>query len=505
MVNPTNCEPHRFVPRTGRDVWTFTGPPGYLESIQASGSVAAPLLAGASFTLVALVLQSATPFGRWQDLALLLLVGAGLAQIFAVQSVIWTRRYMVTPDELRQWFPDDFTNDGERPTQWLVNVQEFNDKRARKWADRTRTWINAGISLLLAGVAVGVVPPGHISALRWAIVAVAWAGVAAEASWVAAAMVDEPARLRMLLLSAAIFTSGGATAAAGFAATTTTPVGAPATWWAVALAVATVPFWLAVCTDARLSHGHVRLRSPLSGGLAVVRAALALLAPAVIIVALWSAIRELAKDRHAMLSGLHPGVEELLPKGVSLGAHHRAWARCTASPVSRQDELAELLRESSQRLEQDGQSPPDRLWEPLVRSPGCAVKVVDSDDARVQFGYFVACPLLGETASRIRSGEITAGYQLSSADLAASPEAAAGWYISVIWAPGPRWTRRCVIATLVDALVASGAGSGKRETPCVRAPSHRSGSLAHAEVRFRRHWRASRRHLGIREVSWSRR
>jgi hypothetical protein len=96
MVNPTNLEPRRFVPRTGRDVWAFPGPPGYLESIQAAGSVAAPLLAGASFTLVALVLQSTTPFGRWQDLTLLLLlVGAGLAQVFAVQSVIWTRRYMI--------------------------------------------------------------------------------------------------------------------------------------------------------------------------------------------------------------------------------------------------------------------------------------------------------------------------------------------------------------------------------------------------------------------------
>src|ERR1700735_3823437 len=112
MVNPTNVQPFRYVKREGQDVWSSAGPPWYLESIQAAGSVAAPLLAGASFTLVALVLQSTTPFSRWQDLALLLLVAAGLAQVFAVQSVIWTRRYMVTPDELRQWFPGDFTDGG---------------------------------------------------------------------------------------------------------------------------------------------------------------------------------------------------------------------------------------------------------------------------------------------------------------------------------------------------------------------------------------------------------
>src|SRR6185437_14336560 len=123
MANPTNPPPRRFVQRTGRDVWTTSGPPAYLESIQAAGTVAAPLLAGASFTLVALVLQSPTPFGRWQDVSLLLFVAAGLAQIFAVQSVIWTRRYMVTPDELRQWLPDDFTDHGERPTQWIRLLQ----------------------------------------------------------------------------------------------------------------------------------------------------------------------------------------------------------------------------------------------------------------------------------------------------------------------------------------------------------------------------------------------
>jgi len=137
MVNPTNLEPRRFAPRTGRDVWAFPGPPGYLESIQASGSVAAPLLAGASFTLVALVLQSTTPFGRWQDL-MLLLVGAGLAQVFAAQSVIWTRWYMVTPDELKQWFPEDFTDHGERPTQWLLNVQGYNDRDSRSRLGTTR-------------------------------------------------------------------------------------------------------------------------------------------------------------------------------------------------------------------------------------------------------------------------------------------------------------------------------------------------------------------------------
>jgi hypothetical protein len=476
MVNPTNSRPRRYVPRTGRDVWTFSGPPGYLESIQAAGNVAAPLLAGASFTLVALVLQSTTAFGRWQDLALLLLVGAGLAQVFAVQSVIWTRRYMVTPDELRQRFPDDFTDNGERPTQWLLNVQWLNDRNARKWASRTRMWINAGISLLLAGVAVGVVPPGHISPVRWAVIILAWTGVAIEASWVIAAAVDEPARLGLLLRSATIFISGGATAAVGFAATAGTASGAPATWWAVALALLAIPCWLAALTDARFSHGRVRVYSPLTGGRAIAQAALALLAPALFTLALSSAVRRLAKNRRGMLASLHPGVRELLPTGVRLDAHHRAWSRCTAIPVVGEEEVAALLRESSARLGQDGQPVLDRLMERLAHSPGCVVKVVDDGDPTIQFGYYVLYPLLTDTVCRIRSGQVKTGRELVPADLAAPPDAVAGWYVAVIWAPGPAWTRRCVIATLVDQLAANGAGSVAQPV-FARPATARGGSL----------------------------
>jgi hypothetical protein len=456
MANPTNPRPRRFVQRTGRDVWTSSGPFAYLESIQAAGTVAAPLLAGASFTLVALVLQSTTRFGRWQDVSLLLFVAAGLAQIFAVQSVIWTRRYMATPDDLRQWFPDDFTDRGERPTQWLQLFQRFNDEHAKRWAGRTRAWINAGITLLLAGIAAGVVPPGPISSARWPVITVAWIGVAVEASWVAAMLLDERARPGMLVRSGAVFTAGGATAAAGFAAAGT-PGGAAA-WWAVALALVAALFWLAACMDARLWHGRVRVRAPLSGGLAIARAALAPIAPAVFVLALWSAIGELAKDRHQALRDQHPGVQ-LLPKGVSLGAHHRAWSRCVALPVATKGDLAGLLDESSRLLGPDGQPELAELWEKVVRSPGCVVQVIDRDDDEARLGYYAVYPLLKTAVDRLRSGQITAGGQLGPADLAISPGSIAGWYIAIIWAPGRPWTRRCVIATLVEALAAAGAGS----------------------------------------------
>jgi hypothetical protein len=461
MGGPTNLESRRYAPRAGRDVWALPDPVGYLQSIQSAGSVAAPLLAGASFTLVALVLQSTTPFGRWQDLALLLLVAAGLAEVFAAQSVVWTRRYMATPDELKQWYPDDFTHDGKRPTQWILNVQGDNDQNARKWANRTRGWINAGISLLLAGIAVGVVPPGHISPMRWAVVTVAWIGVAVEACWMIGTLVDDRARRSLMLCTAAVITSGCATAA-GFAAVAGTAGGVAAAWWAVVLAGVAAPLWLGVLTGAQYSHGRVRLYSPLSGSRARAQAALALLAPAIFVLALWSGVRLLAEDRRQRLLSLHPGTERLLPKGVSIRAHHRAWSQCTAVPVTSRDELAKLLHESSATLGPAGQPRLDKLRERLAHSPGCVVKVLDRGDARIQFGYYIVYPLLAEAVRRIRSGQITAGRQLEAADLAAPRDTGAGWYVSVIWAPGSKWTRRCVIATLVDALANDGAGSAAR-------------------------------------------
>jgi hypothetical protein len=181
-------------------------------------------------------------------------------------------------------------------------------------------------------------------------------------------------------------------------------------------------------------------------------------APAVFVLALWSAIGEFARARHQALRTEHPGVQELLPKGVSLGAHHRAWSRCVAIPVATRDDLVGLLDESGRLLGPDGQPELAELWETVVRSPDCVVQVVDRDDDAARLGYYAVYPLLETAVGRLRSGEITVGGQLGPADLALSPEAIAGWYIAIIWAPGRRWTRRCVIATLVDALAVAGAG-----------------------------------------------
>ncbi len=161
-------------------------PLGYPASAQTVGGVAAPLLAGAAFTMTALLLTpaDASALGpRWTDVALTLFIGAGLLLVATVQASLWARRYMTDPQELADWYPEQI-GDG-KPNDWLRTVQGSYARRAGPWNKWTRYLYNAGILLLLAGVAVAVIPAGEIAATRWIPIAVAWSGLAAELTWLA--------------------------------------------------------------------------------------------------------------------------------------------------------------------------------------------------------------------------------------------------------------------------------------------------------------------------------
>ncbi|MEV5480068.1 MULTISPECIES: hypothetical protein [Streptomyces] len=165
--------------------WRPPVPMGYLESIQAVGGVAAPLLAGGSFTLAVLALQSSVPgpaaVSRWPDASLALFVAAGLLQIATVQATAWTRRYMCTPADLLQWFPGQQTEGA--PTQFLLGMQRSHLQQAQRWANAARGFYHAGIVALLTGLLVACVPRGHLTGARWTVLAVCAAGVAGEFGW----------------------------------------------------------------------------------------------------------------------------------------------------------------------------------------------------------------------------------------------------------------------------------------------------------------------------------
>ncbi|MFD0415179.1 hypothetical protein [Streptomyces sp. NPDC127108] len=184
--------------RLPRDTWQPPLPLGYAASIQGLGGFAAPLLAGASFTMAALLLPTlaaAQPrFARWPDAAVSLFIASGLAQIGAVQAAVWARRYDTLPEELAQWWPGE-VRDG-RPTRWLRNVQRGHATLSLRWADRTRGFYHAGIVLLLSGTLVVGVPPGRVPGPRWTLIGTAALGLAGELAWLVHAAFFDPARRR---------------------------------------------------------------------------------------------------------------------------------------------------------------------------------------------------------------------------------------------------------------------------------------------------------------------
>jgi len=180
MTTEQPTRPPSPLPQNAR--WASPYPLGSYRSLRSGGTFAAPLLAGFSFTITAVLLSASQQFARWTDVALGLLVGAGLVLIFAVQAGLWLERYDVRPSEFAEWFPQDFDEHGV-PDQFVFGLHQYHSDKARVWAITSVRLYNVGIVLILAGVMVTLVPPGHISAERWFPLVVAGVGLAAEVGW----------------------------------------------------------------------------------------------------------------------------------------------------------------------------------------------------------------------------------------------------------------------------------------------------------------------------------
>src|SRR6266851_2942460 len=86
--------------------WEAPWPYAYPDAMDSASSVAAPLLAGFSFTLIALIVPEARGI-RWPGAALSLLVAAGLSFIASVQCGFWARMWSIKPSDLNDWRPKD--------------------------------------------------------------------------------------------------------------------------------------------------------------------------------------------------------------------------------------------------------------------------------------------------------------------------------------------------------------------------------------------------------------
>jgi hypothetical protein len=156
--------------------WDQPFPYGYPAATENAGSVAAPLLAGFSFALVGLVIPTPENF-RWPNATLALLLAGGVSFIGSVQCSFWARQYAITPEDIELWRP-------EYPPERKLALQRLHKLGFDTWARRFNFSYRAGILLLLAGIALALVPRGPITTVRYLAIAVAGGGFLAETCWV---------------------------------------------------------------------------------------------------------------------------------------------------------------------------------------------------------------------------------------------------------------------------------------------------------------------------------
>jgi hypothetical protein len=155
------------------------------------GSVAAPLLAGFSIALVALVIQTSDDL-RSPNLALFVFVAAALAFVACVQFTFHARSFVVTPPELEMWWSDP--DDPERREQ-LRWEQRLYLRQHEMWARRAGHMYNIGILALLLGLVAIILPIGPIgdaSRGRLLVIALAALGFSVEFAWVALGYLRKP-------------------------------------------------------------------------------------------------------------------------------------------------------------------------------------------------------------------------------------------------------------------------------------------------------------------------
>jgi hypothetical protein len=179
----TDAPPPPSVVAPLKNTWNYPVPYGGPAAIEGMGLIAAPLLAGFSMALVVLVIDKYNEL-RFPDWALLLLVLAAVLLIMSVQFTFSARSYFVTPDQLKEWWPDlgdERRWKQQRPAQW-----RYYD-RYQMWAGRARRSYNAAIMVLLLAISVVLVPkPEHavsVSRARWISIAIPLGGVLFELFW----------------------------------------------------------------------------------------------------------------------------------------------------------------------------------------------------------------------------------------------------------------------------------------------------------------------------------
>jgi hypothetical protein len=160
-------------------------PFGFADAIDELGTNAAPLLAGFAFALIGLTVDKRDALGE-ADLALLLLVIAGIALVSAVQLNFIARSFHFSPGEyfdLRKLAEEDGVG-----AEAVKDMARSYLIKHRRWATRSRLSYNIGVMVLFFGVAATLVPAAgiwHMAPLRAAAVCLVSAAGLVEAALLA--------------------------------------------------------------------------------------------------------------------------------------------------------------------------------------------------------------------------------------------------------------------------------------------------------------------------------
>ena len=168
--------------------WDVPSPYNYAAAIDGVGTISAPLLAGISIALTAIVISGGSAFGL-ASLTLGCLVFAAGAFVACVECVATARQYVVTPSDLESWWPD--YNEPMR-CEMLQREQRAYHLRFQTWADRARWGYDLGVLALSLGVVTLLVPHGHVSGGRWTVIALAALGFACEFLWIVKTHCTQP-------------------------------------------------------------------------------------------------------------------------------------------------------------------------------------------------------------------------------------------------------------------------------------------------------------------------
>jgi hypothetical protein len=160
--------------------WDAPFPYGFPAAIESAGTVAAPLLAGFTFALIGLIVTAADTL-RYPGIALSLLVTSSISAIAAVQCGFWSRQFAITKEDIRVWRQD-------YPPERQLALQRLHRRGYEIWTARFTGTYRAAILLLLAGVAMTLVPTGPIGLAHCLAIGIAGLGFVGESLWVAAGL-----------------------------------------------------------------------------------------------------------------------------------------------------------------------------------------------------------------------------------------------------------------------------------------------------------------------------